>query len=378
MVKKALLSLFILSSVVAPVYANTNDAPVIGKVVITNRIATRNSIDNAPATKDVYLMPVKLTKRQREVLAKDIARPERKTFAREVVGDASSSLPSSVDVSMNGVPVMNQGQHGSCVTFAMTAALDAMLGKGDYISQLCSLELGSYLSKRGYTPSGWNNTYPQVVLHQIAQFGIVSKQSEAAGKCSGVTEYPLYGAPEGGVPISLDDYKSISENLVDYTSDKYFSWETELSFMQRFDWTGNDSDKFVEKIKQLLNTLHVEQGSETVDMRIVTAVLLPVRHCSTGACGRYHATDDTWVMSDEIINDPKPELGGHEMVVTGYDDNATVVDHAGATHKGIIKLRNSFGANSGDKGEYYMTYDFYKRFVTSVHSLRLARRADDY
>lgn len=382
MVKKALWSLFILSSVVTPVYANADDAPVVGTVVLTNQVATRKSIEGnaaAPATKKVYLMPVNLTKRQREILAKDIARPERKNFARDV-GISSSSLPPSTDVSMNGVPVMNQGQHGTCVTFAMTAALDAMLGKGDYISQLCSLELGDYLSKRGYMMSGWNNSYPEVVLHQLAQFGIISKKAQIAGSCSGVTEYPLFGENNTGTPMSLDDYKTSSENLIDYNSNNYFTWETELSFSQRFEWSGggNDSDKFLEKIKKLLTMSHIERSYDAVDMRIVTAVMLPVGHCSVGACGRYHADDDTWVMSDEIRNDRNPTLGGHEMVVTGYDDNAAVVDHDGVTHQGVLKLRNSFGTNSGDKGEYYMTYDFYKRFVTSAHSLRIAKQADDY
>lgn len=35
----------------------------------------------------------------------------------------------SVDLGMETVPVLNQGIHGSCVTFSVTAAIDAILKK---------------------------------------------------------------------------------------------------------------------------------------------------------------------------------------------------------------------------------------------------------
>ncbi len=41
-----------------------------------------------------------------------------------------SGYPEKVELGMNGVPVLNQGMHGTCVTFAVTAAVDAALGKG--------------------------------------------------------------------------------------------------------------------------------------------------------------------------------------------------------------------------------------------------------
>jgi C1A family cysteine protease len=99
--------------------------------------------------------------------------------------------------------------------------------------------------------------------------------------------------------------------------------------------------------------------------------MLPVKHCSAGACGQYHAVNDTWALSDEIINDPDPELGGHEMIITGYDDNAVVVDKAGTKHQGVLTLRNSWGSDVADHGEYYMTYDFYKHFVMDAHKLMM-------
>ena len=68
-------------------------------------------------------------------------------------------LSSSIDLGMNNVPVLDQGSHGTCVTFATTAAVDAVLGKGDYVSQLCNLELGATLEQFGYYPSGWDGSF---------------------------------------------------------------------------------------------------------------------------------------------------------------------------------------------------------------------------
>ena len=38
--------------------------------------------------------------------------------------------------------------------------------------------------------------------------------------------------------------------------------------------------------------------------------------------------------------DNNEELAGHEMVIVGYDDNATAVDNTGKEHRGLLKLRN--------------------------------------
>ena len=68
------------------------------------------------------------------------------------------NLPKRILLGMNNVPVLDQGSHGTCVTFAITAAIDAALSKGDYISQLCQLELGTYLEPMGYSVSGWDGS----------------------------------------------------------------------------------------------------------------------------------------------------------------------------------------------------------------------------
>jgi C1A family cysteine protease len=39
---------------------------------------------------------------------------------------------------------------------------------------------------------------------------------------------------------------------------------------------------------------------------------------------------------------------GHEVIVIGYDNNQK-----------LLKIRNSWSANMGDNGDYYMTYNFF-------------------
>lgn len=62
----------------------------------------------------------------------------------------ASNLPTHVELGMNKVPVLDQGPYGTCATSAVTAALDALSQKGDYISQLCTLSLSQYLSQHSH------------------------------------------------------------------------------------------------------------------------------------------------------------------------------------------------------------------------------------
>jgi hypothetical protein len=88
----------------------------------------------------------------------------------------NTPLPAKVFIGMNGVPVLDQGKYGTCVTFAITAAIDAILGKGDYISQLCNLKLGEYFSSKAIMlGSGWWGASGETVLSQLNAFGFINK-----------------------------------------------------------------------------------------------------------------------------------------------------------------------------------------------------------
>jgi hypothetical protein len=366
MIKQFALTVLCAACIMPLAQAKPTERAVVASVVV-NDSSSSVARSAGEARQNVYLMPVHLTAKQKQRLQHDVATKDTSTMATRA---ADSSLPAKVDMGMNNVPVLNQGQHGSCVTFAVTAALDAMIGKGDYISQLCSLELGDYLSSRGYFPSGWDGSNGDIVLHQFEQFGIVSKQSQLSKSCAGMKAYPEYSEEDTGKAMSLDEYKSMSENVMDYEAGKFLLSEPMLTSLQRFQWENSmAATQVVNNVKKSMALPLQGDAESKIDTRFILSVILPVEHCSAGACGRYKAVDDTWALSDEIMNDNDLKIGGHEMVLTGYDDKAEVVDHAGKKHTGVFTLRNSWSAKAGDNGNYYMTYDFFKAFVMDVHKI---------
>ena len=91
-----------------------------------------------------------------------------------------------------------------------------------------------------------------------------------------------------------------------------------------------------------------------------------------GAVGTRNSDFDTWVLTPEIARDIylRPKFGGHEMIITGYDDEAVATDDQGRKHKGLFTLRNSWGDKIGDKGNFYMSYDYFKVLVIEAQRIR--------
>jgi hypothetical protein len=335
------------------------DAPIPAKVFLQPKTIRATTAASQPSpTKTVYLMNFKLTPAQYSQFT---------TFQplNSKLTQSSTVLPSKVDVGMNNTPVLDQGQHGSCVTFAITGAIDALLRKGDYVSQLCSLAVGSYMEKYGYYPSGWDGSVGGMVINQLLQLGIVKKSKQKENTCGGLREYPV-NSINNSTPMPLEEYNALSENLTDH-----ILYRPIITLYDRFVW-GKDMPKqsaaILQQVKESLAN-KLDPSDPNSARRLTLAVMLPVNHCSSGACGSYHARFDTWALTDAIKNDQDGAFGGHEMIITGYDDDAVVYDNAGKAHKGLLTLRNSWGADAGDKGNYYMSYEFFRQFLVEVHEL---------
>ena len=271
--------------------------------------------------------------------------------------DLSTIYPRKVQLGMNGVPVLNQGSHGTCVTFADTAAVDAILGKGDYISQLCQLELGTYLEKNSYTSSGWNGSWGRIILSQMDVFGLVSKDYQKSNGCAGLIEYPMTGdAPSE--ELSVTDYHQISEVM----RQDSIAWS---SLLEAYQVSSDqvDGNKVLMDIKKSLNA---------GDRLTFGVLLLDFNQGISGAVGTYHQKFDTWVLTPEIAKDinDQTEFAGHEMIITGYDDDAIAIDHKGRSYRGLLTLRNSWGSNIGDNGDFYMSYDYFKSLMIEAQRIR--------
>jgi len=345
----ALVSTFILGNIALA--GNTNfkvTGTIPANVPITKKYTYRPKNSLKPQKpvvrhKQIQLMHIELTEQGKKALAKRF----NKQPVKMLRSAAKESLPSSVANKMNQVPVLDQGAHGSCVTFASTAALDAAYAHGDYISQLCNLEFGAWLEQQNQKyPSGWNGSWNQIVLGQIQEFGIISKDYQEKNGCAGVFEYPVNDT-ETGNPMSLIDFSRHSENIMaDISFDIVLSVE---------DWGTSDPEDYFPKVKKAL-----AEGQ-----RLAFGTLLDDSQIGVGAVGSYKAANDSWILTPIIEKHAKEGSirAGHAMVITGYDDNAVVTDSDGKEHKGLFTLRNSWGEEAGDQGNYYMSYDYFKMFL---------------
>jgi len=266
--------------------------------------------------------------------------------------------PSKVQLGMANVPVLDQGRHGACVTFATMGAVNAILKKGDYLSELCLLQLGRYIEKNSYSPSGWEGSTGGNVLNQMQMFGLVSKAQELANGCGGLTAYPLNDEGETGTEMSPEQYHQLSEPM----KMDMVGWSVILDIYHVF-LDKIDMKEVLNQVKYSLN------GGD----RITFGILLPdVNKGVVGAVGRHHADYDSWILTPQIAKDMKTQkiTAAHEMIITGYDDKAVAVDEEGHSYKGLFTLRNSWGANIGNKGDFYMSYDYFKALALEAIRIR--------
>lgn len=342
---------------------NVKISGTVPATVQLNQPVTNSShtLAKAPALKKISLERVELSEEAKNYLASQADKPSDILFS--TADAALTALPPKVSLGMNNVPVLDQGQHGTCATFADTGAIDAARGNTDYISQLCNLELGAYLEeqdkKKGLKypyPSGWDGTLNEIVLAQIQKYGIVSMQTQREKGCGNsqrvLKEYPLISQSDQGVPMSDTDFARVSEPIM-----KDIYWRVILEAENAYTSKTN-KDKILNKVKQaLVNGNRVVFGTLLDDKDALNEV--------NGATGTYmNAANDSWVVSPKIRRDLKAKIinAGHAMIITGYDDNAEIIgsDPKKRHHKGVLTLRNSWSDRAGNKGEYYMSYEYFK------------------
>ena len=306
---------------------------------------------NQAETKHIQLLKIELSEKAKATLVK-----------KAVTSSTQSNLFSvnsskKIELGMGTVPVLDQGNYGSCATFANTAAVDAAINKGDYVSQLCQLQLGRSLEENGYNPSGWEGSLGGIVLNQMMSFGIVNKSQQRAVGCGGLKDYP-YWVTTIGREMSLEEYHAISESMDSHS----IAWSSIVDAYQIL-IDGANMDDVIKATKASL------QAGD----RLTLGVLLPAFEKGiAGAVGKHHQVNDTWMLTPEIIAAMTAEdyLPGHELVITGYDDAAVAIDEQGNESKGLFTLRNSWGGNVGDKGNFYISYDYFKALALEVQRIR--------
>src|SRR3990167_7576963 len=322
-------------------------------ITLNNQGGNKYFNTQAPTTKKLTFMAFKLSDKAQQNL---LARGERLAL------NTVNSLYRSQQLGMNGVPVLDQGVHGSCVTFAATAAVDAAFRLGDGISQLCQLELGSYLEKVSYAPSGWDGSFGHIVLNQMSVFGVVSKKLQFSEGCGGLKVYPDTNPDTPENQITPDEFFALQKSKLSF--DPNFFWYPILHANHAFNHE-NDAVDFNKVLE------HVKSSIDLGDRVVFGSLLVSVDDGVAGAVGKYRVANDSWILTDKLRKDMEntKEFAGHEMVITGYDDDASVTDSDGKVHKGLFTIRNSWSRYVGDHGNFYMSYEYFTNLVIEAHHI---------
>ncbi|WP_133135752.1 C1 family peptidase [Legionella rowbothamii] len=327
--------------------AISGDVHVVGNINHAIKPVTNSSFSYSKPNnpKVIQLLKIELSDEAKKLLearVKEITRANPQALY-SLLG---TETPPRVQLAMNNVPVLDQGRHGTCITFAMTGALDAVIGRGDYISQLCLLQLGNYLEQHGwFVLSGWDGNFPISVINQMEQYGIINKENQRKNGCGGLTEYPSYS----------------DEKPESFIDPQQYSTMNELIFGKIVNWSNIywrlSSTRTLNEVKEALRA-----GD-----RSVFSIMLPRLDLGTvGAVGNYKTKNDTWLVTSDILLGLTNIQASHGLIITGYDDNAVAIDNYGEKHTGLLTLRNSWGNDYGDNGEFYMSYDYFKLLTFDV------------
>lgn len=264
----------------------------------------------------VYLhgnKPIKLMRLADETIKETLSLTAEKQYN----GVVKPFVKPAVDLGMNGVPVLDQGQEGTCVTFSTTASLDAIIGEGDLISQQCSLMLDDALGQ-----NYWDGAYyPSQIIQPLQQYGVVSQVG-----CP--VDYP-----DSSQTIDIATYQSLV-----CSSESAIVQNVEYEYFAAFDL--NALKTAIQQGHRVLIGFHVYAGAQqAVQGFDVNGNVGGLWACKQGKSANYC----------------KNSNAGHEVVVIGYDDKQQ-----------LLKIRNSWGVSVGEEGDYYMTYTFASSMIMDM------------
>ncbi|MDF1757176.1 MAG: C1 family peptidase [Legionellaceae bacterium] len=354
MISKLLRTILLTTCVSSQVFAA--DINIVGTINVNKPTQQVNkwSMLSHPDTQEIAILKLSLNDKAQQSIGNRLSRIQQSSSSNK---HKSFQLPPKIQLGMNDVPVLNQGSHGSCVVFSVTAAMNAIIGKGDYVSQLCQLGLGRYLENNGYSSSGWNGSWGRTVLSEIDIFGFTSKESQRENGCAGLKEYPMNGEDLLDEE-SAQDFHKISQQL----AKNHIAWTSILDVYQA------SADRVDEK--QVL--FEVKKAISSGDRVTLGMLLINFDQGTVGAIGTHNEKFDSWILTPEMVEglNEQTEYAGHAILITGFDDNATATDEQGRAHKGLLTLRNSWGSNVGDKGDFYMSYSYFKGLVIEAQRIR--------
>lgn len=291
---------------------------------------------------------------------------------------AASALPAEINLTMNGVPVLHQGNYPTCVTFAVTAALNAAINKGDYISQLCLCQLSCNLVQDTYWHSLWDGASIGIVLSHISQHGIINTSDQKKGYCNKVKKYPFnYDEKYTKHKMSTSTYHACSENIMDD-----YRIEPQLLFVFAHTYSIDDNpDRILTLGNYTDGWVTQEESFAAVRKSLMEGNRVVMQFLFKGELARggtKQIDNDTWFASKALRSafntvhymTDTPDWYSHGVVLYGYNDNIITRNEAGESQKGVFYVRNSWGEEMNE----YMTYDYFKLMSLEATSINTVKK----
>ena len=238
-----------------------------------------------------------------------------------VLSQKKPALPKKVDNRKWCSPIKDQGEIGACTAFAAVGMYEYYQKKG-FGKYIDGSELFIYKAERNMLNwKGDTGAYIRTAMGALALFGVPPSK-----------HYPYDASKyDAEPPAFVYSYGQSFQALTYY----------------RLDPLGTSGDQVLANIKkQVLAGLPVMMGFT----------------CYTSL--DHDKTSD----SGEIPYPGKKEsvLGGHAVMIAGYDDDNVVINPLDNTRKkGALIIRNSWGKNWGDDGYGYIPYEYVKRYLAS-------------
>ena len=291
---------------------------------------------------------------------------------------AVSAMPSEINLTMNGVPVVFQGNYPTCVTFAVTAALNAAINKGDYISQLCLCQLSTNLVQDTYWHSLWDGASIDTVLSHISQHGIINTVDQKKGYCNKVKKYPIdYDEKYTKHKMSTATYHACSVDLLDD-----YRIEPQLLFVFAHTYSIDDNpDRILTLGNYSDGWVTQDESFAAVRKSLMEGNRVVMQFLFKGDLARggmKQVDNDTWFVSKALRSafnkvhyfPDSPDWYSHCVVLYGYNDNIITRNEAGESQKGVFYVRNSWGEEMLE----YMTYDYFKLMSLEATSINTAKK----
>ncbi len=285
-------------------------------------------------------------------------------------------------------PVLEQRDTNTGTTMAVLGAISVLADQeANFFYTVCSLNLGEYLAGderyKEYPhvvdavrdaglatyPSGWNGSQTSLVLAQASAFGLVDSDYYSHHCGDGNFEDPDAKRTE----VSADTFKMYATRIMRNLNGELLcsNYDADKPNCQ---YTG--SGKSWKKPDSLVDTL--KSIIEAQKLAVISTIVYEDLDNMGLSQSFYPFSEEpdvdvpnVWSLGDDVEAcrrngqySGKPcRLATHEMIAFGY------IDHPSDPDQGLFVLRNSWGQDLGDNGNFYMTYGYAEQLLTTIAAL---------